>query len=96
MFSCVSEYHEFPTQIFQRAFDFHQLVTSPQPDLSPLDFFLWRIYVTVPRNLEELKDNIAREIENIDQKTLKHVFLNLMKRCQICKANSGGYFQHLL
>ncbi len=54
------------------------------PDLSPLDFFIWnylknRVYMTALRNLEELKGNIAGEIENIDQKTLKHVFLNLMK-----------------
>ncbi len=70
------------------------------PDLSPPDFFLWnylknRVYMAAPRNLEELKGNIAREIENIDKKTLEHVFLNLMKRCRICKANSGGHFQHL-
>ncbi len=52
--------------------------------------------MTAPRNLEELKGNIAQEIENIDQKTIKHVFLNLMKRCRIRKANSGGHFQHLL
>ncbi len=48
-----------------------------------------------PQNIEKLKGNIAREID-IDQKTLKHVFLNLMKRCRICKANSGGRLQHLL
>ncbi len=69
------------------------------PDLSPLDFFLWgylknRIYMTVPHNFEELKGKIAREIENIDQKTLQCVFLNLVKQCRICKANSGGNFQH--
>ncbi len=71
------------------------------PDIIPLDFFLWGylkncVYMTAPRNFEELKGNIAWEIENIDRKTLRHVFLNLMKRCLICKANSGGHFQHLL
>ncbi len=71
------------------------------PDLSPPDFFLWgylknHVYVTVPWNLEELKGNIAREIENIDQKTQKRVFLNLTKQCRIRKANSFGHFQHLL
>ncbi len=82
-------------------FDFQKHVASLQPNFSPLDFFLWgylknRIYMTTPRNLEELKGNIVPEIESIDQKTLKHVFLNLIKRCRICKANSGGQFQHLL
>ncbi len=48
-------------------------------NLGPLDFFLWgclkkRVYMTALRNIEELKGNIAWEIENIDQKTLKHVF----------------------
>ncbi len=67
------------------------------PDLSLLDFFLWGylkncVYMTAPQNLKDLKGNIAREIENINQKTLKHVFSNLMKRCRICKANSGGHF----
>ncbi len=52
--------------------------------------------MTTPRDLEEQKGNIVQKIENVDQKTLKHVFLNLMKRCWICKANSGGHFQHLL
>ncbi len=86
--SCVNEYHEFPTRIIQWAFDFYQFVASPQPDLYPLDFFLWgylknRVYMTAPWYLEELKGNIARETENIDQRTLKHVFLNLMKCCRI-------------
>ncbi len=49
--------------------------------------------MTTPRNLEELKGNIVLEIK---KKTLKHVFLNLMKGCRICKANSGGHIQHLL
>ncbi len=96
-----NKYHEFPTRIFQRVFDFHLPVASPQPRLKSVRFFLWgylnnRVYMIVPRNLEELKGNVARKIENIDQKTLKHVFLNLMKRCRICWAIFGGHFQHLL
>ncbi len=38
--------------------------------------------MTTLRNLEELKGSTAWEIENIDQKTLKHVFLSLMKGCR--------------
>ncbi len=48
--------------------------------------------MTEPRNLEELKGNITWEIENIDQKILKHVVLNLMKRCRICEVNRGRHF----
>ncbi len=84
-------------EFFNERLIFTNLWPSCNPDLSPLDFFLWGylkncVYMTAPRNLEELKDKIAWEFENIDRKTLKHVFLNLMKRCQICKLNSGGSF----
>ena len=45
------------------------------PDLNPCDFFLWgylksRVYNPLPNNLDELKDNIIREIKKIDKKTL--------------------------
>ncbi len=66
-----------------------------RPNLSPLDFFVWgylknRVYMIAPWNVE-LKGNIARKID-IDQKTVKYIFLNLMKRCRIRKANSQGHF----
>ncbi len=84
-------------------FNVHLISTNLWPprslNLGPPDVFLWgylknRVYMTAPRNLEELKGNTARETD-IDQKTL-HVLLNLMKRCRIYKANSGGHFRHLL
>ncbi len=98
--TCVNKYQEFPTQTFQWAFAFHQLPLR-RPDLSLLNFFLWcyiknHVYTAAPPNLVELKGNIAQEIKNIDQKTLKLIILNLMKRRQICNANSDGRFQHLL
>ena len=45
------------------------------PDLTPPNFFLWgylkdRIYSNpIPRTLDQLKDNIRREIRNIPQET---------------------------
>ncbi len=80
------------TKSFLREFFHERLIStnlwSPRsPDFSLLDSL---------RNLEELKGNITWEIENIDQKSLKYVFLNLMQLYRICKANSGGHFQHLL
>ncbi len=36
---CVNEYHEFPTQNFQRVFDFRQLAASPQPLLKSAGLF---------------------------------------------------------
>ncbi len=68
------------TMSFLREFFNERLIStnlwpSHSPDLSPLNFFPWgylknRVYMTAPRNLEELKGIIAWEIENIDQKTL--------------------------
>ncbi len=109
--SCLQQDNAHPhvstnTMSFQCKFFNERLISTNlrppcSPDLSPMDFSLWgylknRMYMTAPRNLEELDGNIAREIENIDQKTLKLVFLNLMKRCRICKVNSGRHFQHSL
>ncbi len=78
------------TSFLRKFFNEHLISTNlwppRRPDLSPLDFFLSGylkncVYMTPPRNLEEPKSNIARHVENINQKTLKHVFLNLMNQC---------------
>ena len=66
------------------------------PDLNPCDFFLWgylksRVYNPLPNNLDELKDNIIREIKKIDKKTLKDTFLNFSKRCDLVVEAQGGH-----
>lgn len=48
------------------------------PDLNPCDFFLWgylksKVYNPLPKNLDELKANIQREIKNIDKATRESV-----------------------
>lgn len=48
------------------------------PDLNPCDFFLWgylkdKVYRDNPRTMTELKDAITREINSIDQDTLRNV-----------------------
>jgi len=55
------------------------------PDLNPCDYFLWgylksRVYNPLPKDLDDLKANIEREIKNISTDTLKNAILNFSKR----------------
>ena len=50
-----------------------------------------RVYNPLPNNLDELKDNIIREIKKIDKKTLKDAFLNFSKRCDLVVDAQGGH-----
>ena len=58
------------------------------PDITPPDFIIWgylqdRIYSNPrPRTLDQLKDNIRREIRNIPQDTLPRVMENMAVRMQ--------------
>ena len=50
-------------------------------DLTPPDFFLWgylksKVYVNKPRTVEELKDNIRKEIAAIPAKMLAKTMEN--------------------
>jgi len=42
--------------------------------------------------LDELKANIAREINNIDKDVLKNTFLNFSKRCDLVIEANGNQF----
>ncbi len=66
-------------------------MATAEPDLSPLDFFMWgylkhRVYHTTPATLVKLRTLIVEEINKIDRLMLKRVFSNLIKRGQLCKA----------
>ena len=54
------------------------------PDLNPCDYYLWghlksKVYNPKPLNLQQLKDNIIKEIKNISKTDLLPVFSNLKK-----------------
>ncbi len=71
------------------------------PDLSPPDFFLWgalkgKAYVHKPRTIQELENNIRREIAAISVDVLQATFANMKRRVQLCLDNGGEHFQHLL
>ena len=68
------------------------------PDLNICDFFLWgylkaRVYKPLPKNLEDLKENIEREIKNIPKDMLKSTFLNFKKRCELVLSADGGHIE---
>ncbi|KAL4467937.1 hypothetical protein ABPG72_022851 [Tetrahymena utriculariae] len=68
------------------------------PDLNPCDFYLWghlksKVYTPSPSNIDELKQNIEREIKNISKETLLKVFMNLAKRCESVITNQGSHIE---
>ena len=81
------------------------------PDLSPPDFFLWgalkgKAYANKPRTIQELENNIRREIAAISEDVLQAAaisgdvlqatFANMKRRVQLCLDSGGAHFQHLL
>jgi hypothetical protein len=71
------------------------------PDLTPPDFLLWgilkgRVYGNKPRILQDLQNNIEREIQAITAETLHRTFRNMERRVQAYLEAQGGHFQHLL
>jgi len=71
------------------------------PDLSPPDFFLWgalkgKAYAYKPRTIQELENNIRREIAAISEDVLQATFVNTKRRVQLCLDSGGEHFQHLL
>ena len=71
------------------------------PDLNPCDFSLWgglksKVYEPKPKNLEELKQNITREIKNFQKNDMQKHFVNLEKRLEMLINEKGGHIEHLL
>jgi DDE superfamily endonuclease/Helix-turn-helix domain (DUF4817) len=71
------------------------------PDLTPLDFYLWghlknKIYKSEIKNIDDLKTRITEEIKSVSTETLNSVFLNIVKRMNLCIAVNGSHFEQLL
>ena len=65
-------------------------------DLTPLDFFLWGhlkslVYANKPATLDDLKDNIQREIANFPVEMCARVVKNWAQRIDRCKRTRGGH-----
>ena len=67
------------------------------PDLNLCDFYLWgylksRVFMPLPKSIQELKANIEKEIKNISQEELKKFFKNFRERCLLVISAGGGHF----
>ena len=56
----------------------------------------WKAYANKPRTLQELENNIRREIAAINEDVLQTNFANMKRRVQLCLDSGGEHFQHLL
>jgi hypothetical protein len=70
-------------------------------DLTSPHFFLWSylkdsVYRSNPRDLKQLKMNITRAIEEVNERTLRKVVRNMVKHVDKCTKMNGHHFQHLL
>jgi hypothetical protein len=71
------------------------------PDLTSPDFFLCSylkdtVYRSNPRDLKQLKMNITRAIEEVNERRLRKVARNVVKRVDKCIEINEHHFQHLL
>jgi hypothetical protein len=55
-----------------------------------------RVYRNNPHTIEELRDNIRREIQNSSEEELLRVNANFMKRCQECLQANGHHSEQFL
>ena len=90
----------FGDRLISRSCDFKWPAYSP--DLNPCDFFLWgylksRVYRNpVPQDVDQLKNNIRREIRLINAQTLEKVYENFLVRVQQVLGKKGSYMEHIL
>ena len=71
------------------------------PDLTPLDFFLWgylkeKVYVTPPRDLDDLKERVENTCRQLTPDVLRSVVENMGRRLHTCIAADGGHFEHVM
>ena len=70
------------------------------PDLTLPDFFLWgvlknAVYANKPRTIDQLKQNIQHEWNQISEETCQKVCRSVVKRCRDCIEVQGRHFEHL-
>lgn len=71
------------------------------PDLAPCDFFLWpylkeNLYKNSYDNINELKNAIVEECNNVTFRQLSHVRREFYDRLGYCLAVDGDLFEHLI
>lgn len=71
------------------------------PDLSPLDFFLWgylkdRVYEPAPKDINELKRAIKREMRKIQVDVCMSVIRNFRERVDLVVRQNGRHLEHIM
>ena len=89
------------TMVILYEFFGENLISKGSPYLTSSDFFLWSylkdtVYRSNLRDLKQLKMNITRAIEEVNEGTLRKVARNMVKRVDKCTEMNGHHFQHLL
>jgi hypothetical protein len=70
-------------------------------DLTPLDFYLWghlkeQVYPEKIRNVEHLRQRTIEACNAITSGIIKRVFVDWIKRLNLCIENNGGYIEQVL
>ena len=73
--------------------------TPRSPDLTPADFFFWsyiksKVYITKPRNLNELKTRITHETSLISAESLRKVMEEAVKRSHTCLSFNARHLKY--
>jgi hypothetical protein len=71
------------------------------PDLTLLDFYFCghlkaRVYAEKIRNVEHLRQRIIEACKAITPGFIKRVFLDWVKRLNLCIENNGGHIEQVL
>ena len=89
----------FPGRLISRFGDIHW--PSRSPDLTPPDYFLWgylkdRVYRNKPQTLQQLKENIRREVAVISNALLHCVMRSMFERAEECCRRSGEHLSDVI
>ena len=70
------------------------------PDLTPMDFFLWRflkhkVYSRKPETIAEMRVAIAEDCAQVPEEMLLDVCRSISSRYKKCIEQNGNQFEHL-
>ena len=89
----------FPEHVISR---FRDAEWPPRsPDLSACDFFLWgylkeKVYAQRPHTVQQLKDYIREEIQEIPVNMVRKVMDNVRQRAEMCVKYNGSHVSDII
>jgi hypothetical protein len=75
--------------------------SARSPDLTPLDFYLWdhlkaQVYAEKIKNVEHLRQRIVEACNAITPGIIKRVFVDWVKRLNLCIENNRVHIEQVL